>query len=318
MSFPSSSTSPRLTQTPNPNPTPTQDAANACTELPNGGDVLVVGYRVVGGVAKRSITKLSLETGAEAWTATDFGDSAGSHGAWEGIGLTAAGDFAVLGGFYEKASTDEMAFRSYGNSGAKAVVMQLPVSALAGGSAPTSSSASWTTTWADRGTAKAVCPFTNGEVAVLLWTDDTSKATALVKLTPSGATAWGPLEFGATHGEGTELAVTADQSALFMTGHNDCDPSTASSGLCGKLSKIAAADGSLSWTQTYSSCGVPNECGYVHIKNECWGVLPMADGGAVLSCGTGIEDCTGMTFAGFTVTYPQLLPQMAARYKVYV
>ena len=49
-----------LTQTPNPNPTPTQDAANACTELPNGGDVLVVGYRVVGGVAKRSITKLSL------------------------------------------------------------------------------------------------------------------------------------------------------------------------------------------------------------------------------------------------------------------
>ena len=166
-----------------------KDVANACAQLPNGGDVIVVGYRVVSSVARRSITKLGISTGAEAWTATDFGDAAGSHGAWEGIDFTAADNSAVIGGFYAKDSYDEMSFRSYGNSGASAVVVKLPVSALESSTVPTSSSLTWTWTETNHGTAKAMRPFASGDIAVLLWTDGVGASTsAIAKLSSSGTT----------------------------------------------------------------------------------------------------------------------------------
>ena len=46
----------------------TASAANAALQLPGGGDLLVVGYSTVGGVLSRSVTKLGLSTGTEAWT----------------------------------------------------------------------------------------------------------------------------------------------------------------------------------------------------------------------------------------------------------
>ena len=48
-------------------------------QLPGTTDVLVVGFQVVGGTYMRSMTKLSLTTGVEAWTSTSFGDTAGPY-----------------------------------------------------------------------------------------------------------------------------------------------------------------------------------------------------------------------------------------------
>ena len=272
------------------------DAANACLQLPSNGDIIVVGHRLVGGVIKRSITKLSLTTGAEAWTSTDFGDSTGSHGAWEGIELCAAGTFAYVGGYTGKPDTSEMSFRSYGNSGGTAALIKLPVSALTASTPPTSASATWSRAWSTRMSAKAVRPLPNGEVAVMFFTDgDAAGATSVAKLSAASGTAmWGPIDFGSTHGEGTDIQVSS--SAIFMTGHHDCDTSAGgASGLCGKLTKIRASDGSMAWTKAYSSCGIPNACGSYVIKNECWGLTLEADGGTVISCGTGIENCNGMS-----------------------
>ena len=274
------------------------DAANACMQLPNGGDVLVIGYRLVGTVMKRSITKLAIATGTEAWTATDFGDADGSHGAWEGIDLTSDGSDAVLGGFTAKETSEEMAFRSYGNCGGSAVVVKLPVTALTASTAPTSASLTWSTTITGRMSAKAVRPFANGEIAVMAWTDagsdaDAATNTAIAKLSAAGALTWGPINVGVRHGEGTDIQVT--ETDIFMTGHNDCDTAVTGSGLCGKLTKIGGSDGAVAWSKVYSSCGVPNACGHVVIKNECWGLQMMSDGGAVIACGTGIENCNGMT-----------------------
>ena len=36
-------------------------------------------------------------------------------------------------------------------------------------------------------------------------------------------------------------------------------------------------------------------CGTPYIKNEVWGIQESSDGGFVFSCGTGIENCEGMT-----------------------
>ena len=81
-----------------------------------------------------------------------------------------------------------------------------------------------------------------------------------------------------------------------MSGHGACTGDV--SALCGKLSKVDAVSGTRSWTNDYSSCGVPNACGVTPrvIKNECWGLTALNDGsGVVVACGTGIENCDGLT-----------------------
>ena len=271
------------------------DVYNGLVQLPGGGDLIVCGFRAVGGVYKRSLTKLSLSTGAAVWTATDFGDSAGSHGAYENIDITSTGA-VLVGGFQGKPNTDEYTFKSYGNAaGGTAVLSSFPLSALTSSTAPTSASASWTTTFAGRDTMKAVRPFSNGDVAVLLWSETgvADQTTAVVKVTSAGATSWGPTNIGNLHGEGTEMALALDGSSIFITGHGACAAPDAAA-LCGKITKVDATTGTAAWSNYYSSCGTPNACGTTFIKNECWGIVVVSDG-IVASCGTGIENCNGMT-----------------------
>ena len=59
----------------------------------------------------------------------------------------------------------------------------------------------------------------------------------------------GPLDVGLTHGEGTEMQVSATH--IFLTGHNDCDSTP--SPLCGKLTKLDASDGGMVFSKGYAS-----------------------------------------------------------------
>jgi hypothetical protein len=267
------------------------DFAISVAQIPGGGDVIVSGYRSTQGVHRRCLIKLRLSDGAEQWVATSFGDSAGSHGAFEIIDFTADGLTALVGGFTHKPDTSEYAFRSGGNApGGRGHVMALPVSSLTGSSAPTRAQMRWQRSFAPLETVHAVRGLPNGEVGVLLWSDGEGsygRSASLAKLSATGAIEWGPLDYGITHGEGSDMQVSVDGSALVMTGHGEC-----SDMLCGKLTKVAASDGSLLWSKAYASCNVPNECGTPHIKNECWGLQALSDG-YILACGTGIEDCEG-------------------------
>ena len=115
------------------------DVINAVAELP-GGDLLLAGYQTIGNVAKRSLVRVSPSERRVVWTATDFGDAQGSHGAWEMVDVTA--DSVLLSGVRGRRSKQEMFFKSYGNvPEGNAVVMEIPFSAL--GSAPTAASATW-------------------------------------------------------------------------------------------------------------------------------------------------------------------------------
>ena len=51
------------------------DVANSVVQLPGGGDIIIAGYRNISGVARRTLTKLSIATGSELWTAV-FEDDA--------------------------------------------------------------------------------------------------------------------------------------------------------------------------------------------------------------------------------------------------
>ena len=274
------------------------DAAIGCTQIPGGGDILVVGYRDEGGVVKRSLTRLSLTNGSEVWTATGFGDAAGAHGGWENIDVTADGGAVLLSGWMAKPNTAEMGYRSGGNTfGGNAVVMQIPVSALS--SAPTSADAAWTTTFPAHHAAHAARGLASGEVGVLLWTETDPQAAqnaasgsaSVAKLSASGTIVWGSINYGGTHKmEGTDLQVSKDGSQLVFVGHGDCSGATKQ--LCGKAVGVTASAGAVVWTSEFGSCGVPNQCGTTIILNECWGLQSLSDGYAI-SCGTGIENCEG-------------------------
>lgn len=284
------------------------DAVIGCNQLPNGGDILVVGRYDIGGVVKRSVVKVSFTTGSQVWLAHDFGDTAGSTGAWETVEITSDKSAILLAGWHKKTDTSPMGYRSGGNTfGGQAVVMQIPVTAL-GATAPTSASASWTRVWAQHNAAHAARSLPSGEVAVLLWTDEDPNAwpkstvfgsAALTKLSAAGTTLWGPINHGhplSGHDqEGTDLSISKDGTKLAVTGHGKCSaaPNTVEGYLfCGKVFTVSVSDGAYVWGREFSSCGVPNQCQTTLIKNECWGIASTSDG-YVISCGTGIENCNG-------------------------
>jgi len=232
----------------------------------------------------RTLTKLSADGKTAAWTAT-FGDSSGKHGAWEMMEVTSTA--VILSGLQDKPSTEEMAFKSYGNvAGGKAVVMQLPLSAVTGSTAPTASSATWTKTFDTFFTAKAARALSNGNLACLLYAED--QGASAVMLSSSGATVWGPTHHTKNHGEGTDLQVAADEKSVLLFGHGA--PAVGGKGYSGKLTKLGAADGTAQGTKEFTAGGNP-----VLIYNECWGGVAMKDGSIAIACGTGIEGCGGMT-----------------------
>lgn len=265
------------------------DAANAVMQLPNGGDIIVAGYRSTGGKNQRSLTKLKLADGVEVWTATWEGS--GGHGAWEMIDITTDKTAVLLAGLQAAASNEEFNFKSYGNvvSG-NAVIQKVPISALTGVSAPVESSATWTYTTASYFTSKAARPLNDGTVIALLYSE--TQSATLVKLSVAGAATWGPKDFMSQHGEGTDVVVATDQNSFVMTGQG---AGGIVGTLSGRLSKVSLT-GNYEWGKSYTSIPYDGTAGANAklIKNECWGLQATSEG-YVVGCGTGIEDCEGWT-----------------------
>ena len=208
----------------------------------------------------------------------------------------------ILSGLYKKPTKEEMAFKSYGNApSGKPVIMRVPVTAFTGGSKPTvfPAAGGWTKTFdaLDYMTAHAARPVNSaGDVVALLWGEE-AFAAGLVLLDSTGKIKFGPTSFGVVHGEGTDVVVTTavggGDAAFAITGHGD---GGVAGELSGRLTKVSLTGARL-WSKSFSSCGAPNACGTKFIKTECWGLQPLDDGGVVLACGTGIENCEGMTGA---------------------
>ena len=273
-----------------------EDAANAVVQLPNGGDLIVAGYREVNGVNKRSLTKLALSDKTEAWTALWDASDASKHGAWEMIERSPDDTYVLLAGLTDASHRSEFNFKSYGNVGSgTACIVKLPVSEL-GSTAPVVSDASWTYTNADYYTSKAARALNDGSAIALLYHEAPGfeRQCTLVKLNSTGAVGWGPLKFGNTHGEGTDIVVAQDQQSFLISGQG---PGGIAGSLSGRITKVSA-NGVLQWSKSYPSIPYDGSAGTNAnlIKNECWGINAMPDG-YVMGCGTGVEDCNDMSGA---------------------
>lgn len=228
----------------------------------------------------------------QVWTATNWGDASGSHGAFETVDITAAGDALLLAGLANKPSKEEHAFKSFGNApGGRATITKVPLAAVTSGT-PTASDAAWTvgpiqTPGGFLESCKAVRGLPNGDVAALFFSEaEGNWNTALAVYSAAGARKF--LIAIGQYGEGTDMVPTVDGSALYITGHDSGSDGV----LSARLVKISAVDGSVVWSRTYRSVPVGSNVGYL---NECWGVQATPDGGAILACGTGIEDCSAFS-----------------------
>ena len=115
-------------------------------------DLLLVGYRTVGTVAKRAIFRIDPVAKALVWAADAFGDSAASHGAWEMVDLNHDGTTILLSGVCARPTTEEMTFKSYGNvPNGNAVAMEIPLASLTANTRSTD--ATWTKIWTAAGGA---------------------------------------------------------------------------------------------------------------------------------------------------------------------
>lgn len=282
------------------------DALNAVVQISSGGDLLVVGYQTSGGVSKRSITRLDMtqttSAAQEVWTITNFGDASGSHGAWEMINLNHDGTSILVCGVHQMSANSNMAFKSYGNvDDGNAIAMEIPMVALS--SATTSSSATWTKTWSGASgftTAKSIRPIPGNGVVVMTWGEnngDDNSAT-LHKFDSTRATVWENKKFGRlgstapyAYLEGTDFAVSEDGSYYAVSGHGSMDDAGE---YYARAVGVNAADGTLAWSKGYMSCDYTQYPTCKSIKNECWGIATGSNF-FVLSCGTGIENCDGLS-----------------------
>jgi hypothetical protein len=263
------------------------DAANGVLELPSK-DVLVVGWKQIGSVGYRYITKLAGATGVEIWTFTGFGDEAGKNGALE-LAVMDGSTHVVVSGLKNKPTLDEMAFKSYGNcEGGLAWIAKIPVSALEKTSAPVLSDVAWQKEFAGYMSAKSTATIpSNGNIAVLLWGEG-EKACRVEMIQSDGtATVWSQDYATASKLEGTDIKVSVDESMLGISGHGGYLADGI--GYSGKVVLVKATDGGTASTTEITSGGDPKL-----IYNECWGIVAVKDG-FVVACGTGIEGCGGKT-----------------------
>ena len=262
------------------------DVANGAIELSDtDGSILVVGYRVLSGVGKRSITKLNPSTGVEIWTGTDFGDAANLHGAFELA--TVVGSDVYLYGVKKRTSLSEMSFKSYGNvPDGEATIVKIPMSKLTTGNAPVIGDLTWEYTTNTYVTVKAVRAIANDDIIALLYAE-TELATIVGINKADGTVKFGPVNHGATHGEGTDIQVASDKSHAVIIGQY-LTGSGATKSIQASLTSISVTDGSQKWNKKFGAGGTANT-----IFNECWGGLSFPNkGGFALGCGTGIEGGT--------------------------
>jgi len=241
-----------------------KDAANAVVEIP-GGLLVIAGWRTVGSVGKRSLTVLMLSTELEQYATTSFGDSAGSHGAFEMISINS--NSIILTGVSKEPDLTEMSFKSYGNvPNGNAFVQSLPISQLRTGHV------SWTEEFSDYTTAKSVHVLPSGKIAVLLYSEEEDKQASTSLLNANGSVQW--ITEHSQHGEGTHLTVSDDGGWIIITGHGG------DGYIAGRVTKVKVSDGSSVWTKDFTVGGKPNL-----IYQECWGVIATSHG-FVVSSGT--------------------------------
>jgi len=106
-----------------------------------------------------------------------------------------------------------------------------------------------------------------------------------------GSIVWGPTDFGSAHGEGTDIAVSSDNSIIAISGQGGTSSPKV---ISARMTLVKASDGSRVSTTSYTAGATPSI-----VFHECWGIVAFSgNGGYAMACGTGIEGGTCAKLSG--------------------
>ncbi len=270
-----------------------KDGANAAAATDEA--VFVAGFSTnQSGVIDRYLAKLDLLSGKLIWETTFPDRHTSGESAIESVQITADGGL-IMSGFVDGTKVDMEGFKSYGNpQSGQAFVLFLNASQVSGNSAP--QKPVWQNIFSQALSGKSVKEVSGKESGYIVASSTRyEKHVPLVlRLDKNGKLLW--WEKYEHHGELTDITVLYNKGEMtgfaFSGNLQDKD-----GGIDGAITKLTT-DGSVVWKKSYGNPaggdGIFSNLDAGNPKlifDECWAINGTDDGGAVMACGTGIEEC---------------------------
>jgi len=127
-------------------------------------------------------------------------------------------------------------------------------------------------------------------VVVLLWGEGSLQASLVMLKGSDGTKIWGPIDYGTVHGEGTDIAVSSDNTLIAISGQGGtANPKTINA----RMTLVKASDNQSLYYQLLGRCYSK------HRLPRVWGIVAFPNlGGFSMACGTGIEGGTCAKLSG--------------------
>ena len=269
-----------------------RDGANGAVSIFDS--VFVAGYSENdSGVINGYLAKVNLQDGKLKWEKSFESMSKNKSTAFESILIT-SDQGLILSGVTNSHKDSFEGFKSYGNpQSGETLVMYFDKESLISDSPPTKPS--WEITLKNSRSGITIKEITeDNSFAIATKTNNEEGIAKIIKIDSRGKVIWSKKY--PNFGEITDIDVSSlngREDGILISGHKHDD----FGGIDGSIGKVSL-DGKLIWNFSFGNpVGGKNKFSEIKNKNEkmvldeCWGISAISDGGAVMACGTGIEEC---------------------------
>ena len=269
-----------------------RDGANGAASIFDS--VFVAGYKENNsGVINGYLAKVNLQDGKLKWEKSFESMSKNKSSAFESILIT-SDQGLILSGVTNSHKDSFEGFKSYGNpQSGETLVMYFDKETLISDNPP--KKPSWEITLKNSRSGITIKEITeDNSFAIATKTNNEEGIAKIIKIDSRGKVVWSKKY--PNFGEITDIDISSlngREDGILISGHKHDD----FGGIDGSIGKVSL-DGKLIWNFSFGNpLGGKNKFSEIKNKNEkmvldeCWGISSTSDGGAVMACGTGIEEC---------------------------
>ena len=269
-----------------------RDGANGAASIYDS--VFVAGYLENDhGIIDGYLAKVNLQDGKLKWEKSFKSISKNKSTAFESILIT-SDQGLILSGVTNSHKDSFEGFKSYGNpQSGETLVMYFDKESLISDNPPTKPS--WEIILKNSRSGITIKEITEDNSFAIATKTNSEEGTAkIIKIDNRGKVLWSKKY--PNFGEITDIDISSfngREDGIFISGHKHDN----FGGIDGSIAKVSL-DGKLIWHYTFGNPkGGKNKFSEIKNKNEkmvldeCWGISAISDGGAVMACGTGIEEC---------------------------